>query len=303
MTELIVVLGPTASGKTSLALDLAERLGGPDRTEIVNADSMQVYRGMDIGTAKIGRHEQRGIAHHLFDVWPVDHAVTVAEYQALARETIADIGRRGRRAILVGGSGLYITATLDDLRFPGTDPDVRARLEAELADAGPITLHRRLRALDPAAAEAILATNGRRIVRALEVIEITGEPFTATLPDRARPVLPAVQIGLDWPTERLYERIEERVDLMWAAGLVDEVRRLRPQIDTARTASRALGYAQVLAFLRGEITERQAREDTVTATRRFARRQRSWFARDDRIRWLDAARDDLVEAAVRTIDP
>lgn len=302
MTELVVVLGPTASGKTSLALDIAERLGGAGRAEIVNADSMQVYRGMDIGTAKIRPEERRGIAHHLFDVWPVEHAVTVAEYQELARATIADVQDRGKVPILVGGSGLYITATIDDLRFPGTDPGVRARLETELAETGPVPLHQRLRRLDPAAADAILASNGRRVVRALEVIEITGRPFTASLPDRAEPVLQAVQIGLDWPTESLYERIERRVDLMWRDGLVDEVRRLRPAIDQARTASRALGYAQVLAFLRGEITEQQAREHTVTATRRFARRQRSWFARDRRIVWLEATRRDLLDAAVRTID-
>lgn len=302
MTELIVVLGPTASGKTALALDIAERLGGSSRVEIVNADSMQVYRGMDIGTAKIAPDERRGIPHHLFDVWPVAHTVTVAEYQQLARETIADIRQRGKRPILVGGSGLYITATIDDLRFPGTDPEIRARLEAELADRGPVPLHQRLRSQDPAAADAILATNGRRIVRALEVIEITGQPFTASLPDRAQPVLAVTQIGLDWPTEQLYQRIEHRVDLMWEEGLVNEVRSLRPELESARTASRALGYAQVLAFLRGEITERQARDDTVTATRRFARRQRSWFARDKRIRWLQAPSDDPLGAAIRTID-
>lgn len=302
MPELIVVVGPTASGKTALALDLAERLGGPERVEIVNADSMQVYRGMDIGTAKLPPAERRGITHHLFDVWPVGHTVTVAEYQQRARETIAGIRDRGRRPILVGGSGLYITATIDDLRFPGTDPQVRARLERELADAGPVPLHQRLRRLDPRAAEAILATNGRRIVRALEVIEITGEPFTATLPEQAGAVIDAVQIGVDWPTETLYERIERRVDEMWRDGLVEEVRALRPELDGARTASRALGYAQVLAFLRGEISERQARDDTVTATRRFARRQRSWFARDRRIAWLEGTSPDLVDAALRTIE-
>lgn len=303
MSELVVVVGPTASGKTSLALDLAERLGGPDRVEIVNADSMQVYHGMDIGTAKLPEDQRRGITHHLFDVWPVSHPVTVADYQQLARRTIADVRARGKRPILVGGSGLYITATIDDLRFPGTDPEVRARLEAELAEVGAIGLHRRLRELDPPAAERILATNGRRIVRALEVIELTGEPFTASLPTSAAEVIPAVQVGIDMPTEVLSRRIEQRVDIMWRDGLIDEVAGLRPELDDARTASRALGYAQVLRYLRGEITEAQAREDTVTATRRFARRQRSWFARDSRISWLGSDDGDLVSQALRTIEP
>ncbi|WP_228389326.1 tRNA (adenosine(37)-N6)-dimethylallyltransferase MiaA [Cumulibacter manganitolerans] len=302
MSRTIVVLGPTASGKTSLALDIAERLGGPDAAEIVNADSMQVYRGMDIGTAKVPPADRRGIAHHLFDVWPVEHAVTVAEYRELARATVAEIQARGKHALLVGGSGLYITATIDDLRFPGTDPLVRARLESELAAEGAIALHRRLRAVDPVAAERILPTNGRRIVRALEVVEITGAPFTASLPTAAAPVLEAVQLGLDRPADELARRIETRVDLMWRDGLVDEVRGLRPGIEQGRTASRALGYAQVLRFLRGEVSEQQARDDTVTATRRFARRQRSWFARDRRIHWLDAASGGLLDAALRTID-
>lgn len=302
MAELVVVAGPTASGKTSLALDIAERLGGPNSAEIVNADSMQVYRGMDIGTAKIRPDERRGIAHHLFDLWPITHPVSVAEFRDHARRVIAEVRERGRMPILVGGSGLYITATIDDLRFPGTDPAVRARLEAELHAAGPLVMHRRLRRLDPRAADSILATNGRRIVRALEVIEITGEPFTATLPHDARPVLDATQIGIDWPTEQLYERIERRVAIMWRDGLVEEVRGLRDQLENARTASRALGYAQVLAFLRGEISEAEAQQATVTATRRFARRQRSWFARDPRIHWLDGAGSEITDQALRRIE-
>lgn len=301
MKQVIVIVGPTASGKTTLALDVAERLGGPDAVEIVNADSMQVYTGMDIGTAKLPPAERRGIVHHLFDVWPVSHPVSVAEYQARARETIRAIAQRGRQAVLVGGSGLYITATIDDLRFPGTDREVRRRLEHELDELGPIVLHQRLRALDPPAAERILATNGRRVVRALEVIEITGQPFSATLPAQPGVVLPAVQIGIDWPTETLYERIATRVDVMWQEGFVDEVRRLRPHLERSRTAQRALGYQQVLSFLRGEIDEQQARQDTVTATRRFARRQRSWFGRDERISWLDGADRDLVDRAAHII--
>lgn len=302
MPEVIVIVGPTASGKTTLALDVAERLGGPDAVEIINADSMQVYTGMDIGTAKLPVTERRGITHHLFDVWPVTHSVTVAEYQRIARETIQAIHGRGRRAVLVGGSGLYITATIDDLRFPGTDARVRARLEQELDAAGPVPLHQRLRSLDPEAAERIQASNGRRVVRALEVIEITGSPYSAALPAQPDEVVPAVQVGVTWPTAALYERIETRVDLMWDQGLVDEVRRLRPELEVSRTARRALGYQQVLAHLRGEIDEAQARHDTIIATRRFARRQRSWFGRDSRIRWLDGAGAGLADEAMDIIE-
>lgn len=302
MPEVVVVVGPTASGKTTLALQIAERLGGPDAVEIVNADSMQVYRGMDIGTAKLPPAQRRGIVHHLFDVWPISHPVTVAEYRELARTTIAEIHARGRRAVLVGGSGLYITATIDDLRFPGTDPRIRARLEQELSELGPVVLHQRLRAADPQAAERILASNGRRVVRALEVIELTGRPFSAALPQQPVEVLPAVQIGLEWPTDELNERIALRVDDMWRQGLVAEVQELRPQLEASRTAQRALGYQQVLAMLRGETTEEQARRDTVTATRRFARRQRSWFGRDRRITWLPSSGGDLVGAAMDIID-
>lgn len=302
MPDLIVVAGPTASGKSELALDIAEALGGPDAAEIINADSMQVYQGMDIGTAKLAVSERRGIAHHLLDVWPVTHPVTVAEYQVLARERINDIFARGRRPILVGGSGLYITATIDDLRFPGTDPQVRARLEEELQRLGALELHRRLRRRDPAAAERIEPLNGRRVVRALEVIEITGEPFSAVLPRQPGAVLPAVQIGLDWPNDALYERIATRVDRMWAAGFVDEVRALRVDLEVSRTAQRALGYQQVLAYLRGEMDEEQAKTDTVIATRRFARRQRSWFARDERIVWVDGASENLRGVVMPIID-
>ena len=301
MPEVIVVVGPTASGKTTLALDIADRLGGPDAVEIVNADSMQVYQGMDIGTAKLPEGERRGVVHHLFDVWPVTYPVSVAEYQQLARRTIQSIHDRGRRAMLVGGSGLYITATIDDLRFPGTDAQIRARLERELADIGPVVLHQRLRSVDPEAAERILATNGRRIVRALEVIELTGLPFSAALPTQPAQVLPAIQIGLDLPNEALYERIETRVDVMWQQGLVDEVRGLRAELEASRTAQRALGYQQVLQLLAGEISDEQARQSTVSATRRFARRQRSWFARDQRISWLDAG-SAAVEEAMQVIN-
>lgn len=291
MTVLAVV-GPTASGKSDLGLRLAAILGG----EIVNADSMQLYRGMDVGTAKLAPSERRGVPHHLLDVWDVTRTANVAEYQRLARDAVAGIQARGRLPVLVGGSGLYVRAVLDDLDFPGTDQGVRTRLEADLATLGAPALHRRLAEVDPAAAEAILPSNGRRVVRALEVVELTGRPFAATLPE-PRPVYPAVVIALD--RDDLDARIGARVDAMWRAGLVDEVRGLVGHgLAGGRTASRALGYQQVLAFLAGRCTEQEAVDATALATRRFARRQRSWFRRDRRAVWLDSAGADLVERAV-----
>jgi len=295
--RVIVVVGPTAAGKSGLAVDLARALDG----EVINADSMQLYRGMDIGTAKLTLAERQGVPHHLLDVWDVRQTANVADYQRLARAAIADITARGKRPILAGGSGLYVRAALDDLTFPGTDPDVRARLEAELDDLGPAALHTRLAAADPAAAAAILPSNGRRIVRALEVIELTGRPFTATLPDYGASI-PAVQLGLRPAREELDRRIETRVDQMWAAGFEAEVRQLeRAGLRQGRTASRALGYQQLLRHLAGEWTLDQARAETVRATRRFARRQESWFRRDPRISWLDAAAPGLPTQALSLI--
>jgi tRNA dimethylallyltransferase len=266
--------------------------------EIVSTDSMQVYRGMDIGTATPGAAERGGIVHHLLDVWDPSHAVTVAEFQAAARSVVADIRARGALPIVVGGSGLYVSAVLDDLRFPGTDPQVRARWEAQLDELGPERLHARLAEVDPAAAEAILPTNGRRIVRALEVVEITGEPFIARLPQPTE-VLPAVRVGLDIPRDELDARIEERVDRMWALGFVHEVRALAARgLAGTPTASRALGYQQVLAFLDGDISEAQARQETIDATRRFARRQQRWFRRDPRIAWISYGSPTAVDEAL-----
>ena len=294
LERVLAVVGPTATGKSELGLALAERFGG----EVVNADSMQLYRGMDVGTAKLTGEHQRGVRHHLLDIWEVTETASVAEYQRLARAAVEDILDRGRVPVLVGGSGLYVRAVLDDMRFPGTDQDLRAQLEADLADLGAPALHRRLVGLDPAAAQAILPSNGRRLVRALEVIALTGRPFTATLP-APRPMYAAVRIGLD--RADLDSRIDRRVDLMWQAGLVEEVRGLvRHGLAEGRTASRALGYQQVLDLLAGNRTEQQARQDTKQATRRFARRQRSWFRRDDRLVWLDAADADMVDIAART---
>jgi tRNA dimethylallyltransferase len=285
-TDVIAVVGATATGKSALAIALALALDG----EIVNADSMQLYRGMDIGTAKEPEPARRGVPHHLLDVWPVTRTANVADYQKLARAAIDEITARGRVPVLVGGSGLYIRAALDDLHFPGTDRGIRARLESELAELGPASLHARLAALDPAAAAAILASNGRRIVRALEVIEITGRPFTATMPAYERS-LPAVQIGLTLPRPELDARIAARVEAMWQSGFEAEVRALvQVGLRDGRTASRALGYQQMLRHLDGELTLEAAREETVRATRRFARRQESWFRRDPRVRWVDASK-------------
>jgi tRNA dimethylallyltransferase len=291
---VVAVVGATAAGKSDLGVSLAERLGG----EVVNADSMQLYAGMDIGTAKPTPAQRRGVPHHLLDVWDIRDPASVAVFQRMARSVVAGLFARGRVPVLVGGSGLYVRAVLDRLEFPGTDPEVRGRLEAELARHGPRPLHERLARQDPTAAARILPGNGRRIVRALEVIELTGRRFAASLP-APQFVYDAVQIGLHVPRPDLDRRIAQRVDRMWAAGLVDEVRRLEQRgLREGRTASRALGYAQVLRFLDGEWTEERARAETVRATRRFARRQDSWFRRDPRVRWLAYDRPDLVDAAL-----
>lgn len=290
---VIAVVGPTAAGKSDLAVDLALRLGG----ECVNADSMQLYRGMDIGTAKLTEAERRGVPHHLLDVWDVTVTASVAEYQKLVRPLIEAIAV----PVLVGGSGLYVRAAIDDLEFPGTDPEIRARLEAELAERGAGPLYARLRELDPAAAAAILPSNGRRIVRALEVIEHSGRPFSATMPSYEA-VYPSVQIGLEVPRPVLDERIETRVGRMWAAGLVGEVRELLGRgLAEGRTAGRALGYAQVIRHLEGEWSEEEAFAETVRATRRFARRQESWFRRDPRVRWLPYDDPGLLDRSLALI--
>jgi tRNA dimethylallyltransferase len=291
---VVAVVGATAVGKSDLAVALARLLGG----EVVNADSMQLYRGMDIGTAKLRDDEQGDVVHHVLDVWDVRDEASVVDYRRMARAAFRAARERGAVPVLVGGSGLYVRAALDRLDFPGTDPGVRARLETELAADGPAALHRRLAAIDPAAAASILASNGRRLVRALEVVEITGRPFTATLPEPVYEI-PAVQLGLTLPRPVLDERIARRVDRMWELGLVEEVRRLAGAgLREGRTASRALGYAQVLRHLDGELSEAEARDETVRATRRFVRRQESWFRRDPRVVWLAADDPGLVDRAL-----
>jgi tRNA dimethylallyltransferase len=296
---IVAVVGATAAGKTGLSLDLAERLDG----EIVNTDAMQVYRGMDIGTAKLPVADRRGIPHHLLDLLEVTEPLTVAEFQGWARAAVADIRSRGRTPILAGGSALYTRAVLDRFEFPGTDPEVRRALEAELAEVGPRELHRRLADVDAAAAAQILPDNGRRIVRALEVVTITGRHFSATLPEREYSDPHSFQIGIDIDRPTLDPRIAQRVREMFDAGFVDEVRRLLDRgLADGRTARTAIGYREVAAYLRGELSLDDAVEATTTATRRFSRRQDSWFRKDPRVVWVgwdDPDRVDLAVAAVR----
>ncbi len=298
---IVAVVGFTASGKTELSLDLAERLGG----EIVNTDAMQVYRGMDIGTAKLPPAERRGIPHHLLDRLSVREPATVAEFQGWARDVAAQLRAHGTIPVLVGGSALYTRAVLDRFEFPGTDEGVRARWEAELEAVGAPALHARLAELDADAAERIRPDNGRRIVRALEVVEITGLPFSASLPHLEYVDPLSLQIGLAIDRPTLDARIEQRVTAMFAAGFVAEVERLLDEgLAEGRTASRAIGYREVMAHLAGELTLDEARERTVIATRQFARRQDSWFRKDPRIHWIpydDPDRVERADAVVRKI--
>ncbi len=294
----VAVVGPTATGKSGLAIELALRLGG----EVVNADAMQLYRGMDIGTAKVAPEQRNGVPHHLLDVLEVTETASVAAYQRDARAAVTELLAAGRIPVLVGGSGLYVSAVLDELEFPGTDPQVRARLESQLARLGAPQLHERLRELDAAAAERILPSNGRRVVRALEVIELTGRPFSASLPRSGPERYGTVQLGLDLAAGELDARVDARVEQMFDAGLVDEVRALLDRgLRQGRTASRALGYQQVLAALDSGEDPQLAVAPTAQATRRFVRRQRSWFRRDSRICWLDAGRGDLLDAALALV--
>ncbi|MEI8214320.1 MAG: tRNA (adenosine(37)-N6)-dimethylallyltransferase MiaA [Actinomycetota bacterium] len=284
MSRVIVICGATATGKSDIAIEVAQSIGG----EIINADSMQLYRGMDIGTAKLGLAERGGIEHHLLDVLDVNQDSTVAWYQDQARTVITEIHGRGKDAVVVGGTGLYIKAILDDLNFPDTDPEVRAKLEAEAVEFGAASLFERLEHLDPAAALAIDQANTRRIIRALEVIEITGKPFTANLPREDSSRYPdAMQFGLVMDRDHLRERIDLRVDRMWERGFVAEVDQLITQgIKDGSTAQRALGYAQIISMRNGLMSEDEAKEDTKRASRQYARRQETWFSRDIRIQWV-----------------
>jgi tRNA dimethylallyltransferase len=295
---IVAVVGPTAAGKTQLSLDLAEALGG----EIVNTDAMQVYRGMDIGTAKLRPDERRGIPHHLLDLLDVTQPLTAAQFQGWARNAVADVRARGRTPVLVGGSALYTRAVLDRFEFPGTDPELRGELEAELAALGAPALHRRLAGVDPTAAAKILPDNGRRIVRALEVVAITRRPFSATLPGHEYVDARSVQIGVDVDRPTLDPRIEARVQQMFDSGLVDEVRRLLERgLSEGRTARTAIGYRQVAAYLAGETTLDAAVEATTTATRRFSRRQDRWFRKDPRVVWVRWDAPDRVDRALAAV--
>ncbi len=287
--SIIVICGATATGKSDLAIALAQRFDG----EIINADSMQIYKGMDIGTAKLSVDERQGVRHHLLDVLDVNQDSTVAWYQEEARAAIGDIESRGKRPVIVGGTGLYIKSILDELNFPDTDPLVRQSLEIELERIGLNAMFERLEKLDPAAAIAIDRANARRVIRALEVIEITGKPFTANLPREESTRYPdARQFGLVMDRESLDVRISARVDRMWEQGFVAEVQSLLAAgITDARTAQLALGYSQIIAFLQGRMTEEQAREDTKRATRQYARRQETWFSRDARITWISPVQE------------
>lgn len=298
---LVVIVGPTGTGKSELSLDLATRLIESGRpAEIVNADAMQLYRGMDIGTAKLAPAERRGVPHHLLDVLDVSDEATVARFQIEARAAITGILDRGAVPILVGGSGLYVSSVVYDFNFPGTDPVLRARLEAELTEQGPGLLYDRLKAVDPGAAARIGASNGRRLVRALEVVELTGAPHTAALPGEPVYWMPAVTLGLRLPREVLTPRLDARVERMWAAGLVDEVRELIPAgLENGVTASRAIGYAQALGQVHGSLSQAEAVEATQQLTRRYARRQVSWFKRDPHTHWIDADDSDRVDQAAR----
>lgn len=299
MIAPVAVIGPTASGKSDLALDLAEKLDG----EIVNVDAMQQYRGMDIGTAKLPVTQRRGIPHHQLDVLDVTETATVAGYKASATADIEALIATGRTPIVVGGSMMYIQGLLDDWEFPATDPTVRAKYEASLAEVGPSALHAQLGEVDPAAAATILDSDGRRIVRALEVVEITGRPFAASQPTIGEPRWGTRILTLDREREALDERIRLRTAAMFADGLVDEVESLCTRgLREGRTASQAIGYAQVLAYLDGVYDLQEAQERTFFGTRRYVRRQRSWFRRDTRAVWLDAADHRLLENALRALD-
>jgi len=289
--KTIVICGATATGKSELAVDLAKEIGA----EIINADSMQIYRGMDIGTAKLSVEERHGINHHLLDVLDVNQDATVAWYQELARKAVTKIHGAGKHAIIVGGTGLYIKSILDDLNFPDTDAQIRQRLTEEAKLFGIVSLFERLSQLDPAAAAAIDMKNERRVIRALEVIEITGKPFTANLPREDSSRYPdAMQFGLVMDRAELGARVESRIDQMWERGFVDEVDSLISLgINQATTARRALGYAQIIAMRAGEISEPAAMEDTKRATRQYVRRQETWFSRDARIQWISPSQPRL----------
>lgn len=295
---LIFIVGATATGKSDLAIKVAQKLQG----EVVNADSMQLYKGMDIGTAKLSKNERQGIEHHLIDILEVTEDSSAAQYQALARATIDELLLKGIPTIVVGGTGLYVKSILDDLNFPDTNEEVRARVQRECESIGALALHAKLAKLDPAAAAAIPAQNSRRVIRALEVIELTGRPFTANLPRQGSSRYPdAKQFGLVMDREKLSDVISNRVERMWEKGFVAEVRELLAKgLREGKTARAALGYSQIIRFLDGELSEIEAQEDTKRATRQYSRRQETWFSRDNRITWLKGSTEERLEKILST---
>lgn len=295
---LIFIVGATATGKSDLAIRVAQKLQG----EVVNADSMQLYKGMDIGTAKLSKNERQGIEHHLIDILEVTEDSSAAQYQALARAKIDELLLKRIPTIVVGGTGLYVKSILDDLNFPDTNEEVRARLQRECESIGALALHAKLAKLDPAAAAAIPAQNSRRVIRALEVIELTGRPFTANLPRQGSSRYPdAKQFGLVMDREKLSDLISNRVERMWEKGFVAEVRELLAKgLREGKTARAALGYSQIIRFLDGELSEIEAQEDTKRATRQYSRRQETWFSRDNRITWLKGSTEERLEKILST---
>jgi len=294
--KVIAIVGPTAVGKTALSLEIAEKLSA----EIINADAMQIYKGMDIGTAKLPLSQRRGIVHHQIDVLDPSEEANVSQYQKQSREIINNLLSKNVQPILVGGSGLYVNSVLEDLEFPGTNLEVRAKYEEILDEKGVEVLFQMLKEIDPKAAENILPNNARKIVRALEVNEITGKAFNAKLPEPS-PIFSDVRIALDMPRDLLDQRIIDRVHQMFEDGFVDEVKSLEKNLRLGKTAFRALGYSQVLSHLSGEISEDEAISLTINATKKFARRQLSWFRRDPLIHWLDATSPDLFAQSLRLI--
>ena len=294
--KVIAIVGPTAVGKTALSLEIAEKFSA----EIINADAMQIYKGMDIGTAKLPLSQRRGIVHHQIDVLDPSEEANVSQYQKQSREIINDLLSKNVQPLLVGGSGLYVNSVLEDLEFPGTNLEVRAKYEEILDEKGVDALFQMLKEIDPKAAENILPNNARKIVRALEVNEITGKAFNAKLPEPS-PIFSDVRIALDMPRDLLDKRISDRVHQMFEEGFVDEVKSIEKNLRLGKTALRALGYSQVLSLLAGEISEDEAITLTINATKKFARRQLSWFRRDPLIHWLDATSPDLFEESLRLI--
>jgi tRNA dimethylallyltransferase len=304
MTKLIAVVGPTGAGKSALAIEIAKHIvakGG--QAEIINCDSMQFYKGMDVGTAKLTVEERRGITHHLFDFLEITDESTAAEYQQIARPLILDLQAKGITPILVGGSMLYVAAVLNLFEFPARDEQLRAKLEQDLIDLGPHEMHRRLKAVDPIAASRITPENGRRSVRAIEIVTLTGEPFAAALPEVPEDWQPVLEIGINGDREDLRARLEARVHKMWHQGLIIEVEALEPKgIREGKTSSVAIGYAQALKQIDGVLTETEAIADTVRLTQKYARRQMSWFRRDQRIQWLDYQDPDATAKALALVD-